>query len=296
MTCAVCKKDMCYCCRKDVSLEGYRHFDMESEGKTTRCPLWEDSMERHKRDLEEAKQKMGATAPGRTKAEEQDEATRRRLFRERQSANFMDLEGVVDHPDEEAHLYIPPEQEMHRWDVHNAILAERRRREEHVRETRNQQQELDLVHRFEALTQREDRLQILGFGLVASVKPRYGEKKAFRAPIRTDQQPPLPSKAQSTLPPPPPRMRPKSHSHEKGRPPPAPQPCPTSPAKGKAKSSPPTTTPQPNVVEGSSSPKQPSSPNPSRSRKKHNGPLIQAANQATLSQRPLKQQEPVLHL
>jgi hypothetical protein len=283
MTCAVCKKDMCYCCRKDVSTEGYRHFDMESDGTLSgKCPLWEDSMERHKRDIEDAKRRIGAIAPRRTEAEMYDEEHRRHLLRQqRDGAVVFDVDAAIFQLEEEGPLRIWTEQELHQDNMHNAVMLEKRRRQEQLLEARGQQQRLDLAHRFEAVAQRENRLRNLGFtslkglplfDLGAPIHLGLGivAPEPLRAPP-VEPQPPhtLPVKpVQSSLVP---------TSQRKF--PPAP------PSTLRTRSSPPNLVQD--VQEGSSSSsskKQVS--NPTQKRNKKNSPLIRATNRAPRHSEP----------
>lgn len=168
MRCTVCEKDMCYCCRKDVTAEGYRHFNMQSDeaGKgeeSAKCPLWEDTMERHKRDIEGAKGAMGDVAPATTVAESQDEARRRRQF-ERQAVDpyaLYELEHILDEHDEEPDVF---EHNRHR---HDAIMEARSREARENEEAINEQERREVAVRVELLTLRESRLQALGFSPAA---------------------------------------------------------------------------------------------------------------------------------
>ena len=168
MRCTVCEKDMCYCCRKDVTMEGYRHFNMQSDGtgkgeESAKCPLWEDTMERHKRDIEGAKWAMGDVAPATTVAESQDEARRRRQF-ERQAVDpyaLYELEHILDEPNDEPDVF---EHNRHR---HDAIMEARSREARENEEAIDEQERREEAVRVELLTLRESRLQALGFSPAA---------------------------------------------------------------------------------------------------------------------------------
>lgn len=179
VTCAVCLKDMCYCCRKDVSLEGYRHFDMESKGDGLlgKCPLWEDTIERHKKDIEAARKKMGGIAPKQTSAERNDEVKRRKQL----EVALLNMDAPLDEVaglqlDAEDIILRIPETEQEQWQHHLALLH---RRELQATQKQRQvlQKEFDLaLDHVHVARQHEVRLQILG---IDQIKPEknYGRLK-----------------------------------------------------------------------------------------------------------------------
>jgi hypothetical protein len=176
MSCAVCKHDMCYCCRKDVTEEGYRHFDMLSDGEGVGsssnglCPLWEDTIERHKKDVEEARRKMGNAAPKKTEAERVDEFNRRRQFEQQRQRldedfGFEQMQGEMFFMvlEEDEGNQRQSDKAMRQQEVHG-ILMEDRERQKRVNEDAIRRQEQQAINaRFRLLAQREDRLRSLGF-------------------------------------------------------------------------------------------------------------------------------------
>jgi hypothetical protein len=169
MTCTVCKKDMCYCCRKDVTGEGYRHFDMESDGvkskrKDSKCPLWEDTLERHKKDVEKVRLKLGRAAPSKTTAEGLDEIHRRKQYNQHVEEAALDfgiaaIPGLVDdvvYDDDIVEV-------MQRLLVHQAVVNDRARQKQEAEEVLQRQAQKEEADRLYLNAERDSRLQALGF-------------------------------------------------------------------------------------------------------------------------------------
>lgn len=113
MSCVKCKTIMCYICRKDITKAGYGHFDHNSEqvpvrhqpgnkaGRTiSKCPLWDDTKERHKKDVNNARKEVGKLAPKVTKAEIEDEGRRQQAFERRHGENAAHVPGEWGFPDD----------------------------------------------------------------------------------------------------------------------------------------------------------------------------------------------------
>ncbi|KAL9938848.1 hypothetical protein V8E36_002567 [Tilletia maclaganii] len=62
-----CGALMCYVCRKDITREGYDHFDRQPGtaviSKQGACKLWEDTRERHRKELAAVRKQLGKDAP-----------------------------------------------------------------------------------------------------------------------------------------------------------------------------------------------------------------------------------------
>lgn len=105
MSCIKCKTAMCYVCRKDITDQGYAHFDSnplsdlqqsgneKGDSPKKKCPLWDDTKERHKKDVRQARKEVGKLAPKITKAEKQDEKRRQANFEQRYGKNAPRIPG-----------------------------------------------------------------------------------------------------------------------------------------------------------------------------------------------------------
>ncbi|KAE8270875.1 hypothetical protein A4X09_0g1446 [Tilletia walkeri] len=63
-----CGTLMCYVCRKDITKEGYSHFDQNPHDyrlpkDKAKCKLWEDTASRHRKELEAVRKQLGKDAP-----------------------------------------------------------------------------------------------------------------------------------------------------------------------------------------------------------------------------------------
>ncbi|PWN34742.1 uncharacterized protein FA14DRAFT_178140 [Meira miltonrushii] len=106
MSCVKCGTIMCYICRADITKAGYGHFDQNpgppmpqqpsgsKAGKSAKkCPLWDDTKERHKTDINNARKEVGKLAPKVTEAEIEDERRRQQAFERRHGANAAHVPG-----------------------------------------------------------------------------------------------------------------------------------------------------------------------------------------------------------
>ncbi|EPQ26469.1 uncharacterized protein PFL1_06117 [Pseudozyma flocculosa PF-1] len=67
--CTQCRHFMCYVCKQHIPVEvGYKHFNQMSgqrgsKEKSNKCPLWDDGVNRHERELAGVREQLGADAP-----------------------------------------------------------------------------------------------------------------------------------------------------------------------------------------------------------------------------------------
>ncbi|MCO5588241.1 hypothetical protein L7F22_042196 [Adiantum nelumboides] len=109
ISCTKCNTTMCYVCRKDISKEGYAHFDqharpqpeVKEEGRSSpKCPLFDDTTERHKKDVNIARKEVGKLAPLITPAEIEDDQRRQQRFDRMYGRNAARVPGVWGFPDD----------------------------------------------------------------------------------------------------------------------------------------------------------------------------------------------------